>query len=220
MDDPARHVATIGGHRVLFVMATQQEYGAHLQSRIDPLITGVGPVEAAMETARALAALAHRGAAPDLVFTLGSAGSCRLAHTGVYQVSRVAYRDMDASALGVEKGRTPFLDMPAVIEIAHRIRGVPEASLATGASIVSGAGYDTIAQDMVDMETFAVLRAAMRHGVPMMGLRGISDGHTELSRYEDWTEYLHVIDEKLGAALDMFARQAETEGLSTLGGAA
>lgn len=214
MDDPARHVLPVGGHSVLFVMATSQEYGPHLQSRIDPLITGVGPVEAAVETARALAVLAHAGRLPDLVFTLGSAGSRRLDHAEVYQVSRVAYRDMDASALGFEKGRTPFVDEPAVIDLPHRIRGVPEASLSTGGNIVSGAAYEAIAEDMVDMESFAVLRAARRFRLPLMGLRGISDGKAELTGYGDWTEYLHVIDEKLAQALDLFARQMETEGLA------
>lgn len=214
MEDPARHILPVGGHSILFVMATSQEYGPHLKSRIDPLITGVGPVEAAVETARALAILAHRGQLPQLVFTLGSAGSRRLDHAQVYQVARVAYRDMDASALGFEKGRTPFLDEPAVIELPHRIKGVPEASLSTGGAIISGAAYDAIAEDMVDMESFAVLRAARRHHLPLMGLRGISDGKAELARYEDWTEYLHVIDEKLAAALDVFARQLEGEGLA------
>ncbi|MFG1284535.1 5'-methylthioadenosine/S-adenosylhomocysteine nucleosidase [Xanthobacter autotrophicus] len=213
MTDPARHLSSIGGHSILFVMATSQEYGPHLKSRIDPLITGVGPVEAAVETARALALLAHQNLLPDLVFTLGSAGSRSLDHAEVYQVARVAYRDMDASALGFEKGRTPFLDEPAVIELVHRIKGVPEASLSTGANIVSGAAYDAIAEDMVDMESFAVLRAARRHGLPLIGLRGISDGKAELTGYGDWTEYLHVIDEKLGSALDLFARQLEAEGL-------
>lgn len=214
MTDIARHVLSIGGHPVLFVMATAQEYGPHLKSRIDPLITGVGPVEAAVETAQALAALSHAGRLPHAVFTLGSAGSRRLDHAEVYQVARVAYRDMDASALGFEKGRTPFLDEPAVIELAHRIPGVPEASLSTGANIVSGAAYDAIAEDMVDMESFAVLRAARRFNLPLIGLRGISDGKSELTGYGDWTEYLHVIDEKLAAALDLFAAQLTAEGLA------
>lgn len=209
MDDPRRHVRAVGGHNVLFIMATAQEYGPHLQRHIEPLITGVGPVEAAAATSAALAYLSHHGAAPDLVFTLGSAGSRLLDHAEVYQVASVSYRDMDASVLGFEKGRTPFLDHPAVIPLPHRIAGIPAASLSTGGAIISGAAYDAIADEMVDMESYAVLRAAHRFGVEMMGLRGISDGRTELARYEDWTEYLHVIDEKLAAALDAFAAQLE-----------
>ena len=43
---------------------------------------------------------------------------------------------------------------------------------------------------------------------------GISDGKAELTGYGDWTEYLHVIDEKLAAALDLFAAQVTAEGLA------
>ncbi len=200
-------VATIGGLNVLFVMATEQEYGPHLRKRIAPLITGVGPVEAAAGTAAALAALPEL---PNLVFSLGSAGSRTLEHASIYQIASVAYRDMDASALGFEKGLTPFLDEPAVIEIRERIPDIPAASIATGASIVSGKGYDGVAADMVDMESYAVLRAARRFGVPMIGLRGISDGRSELTSIHDWTEYLHIIDERLAGAIDAFAAHVET----------
>jgi adenosylhomocysteine nucleosidase len=210
--DPRRHLADIGGLSVLFVMATEQEYGPHLKARIDPLITGVGPVEAAAASGAALASLAHRGALPDLLFTLGSAGSRRLDHAEIYQVASVAYRDMDCSPLGFERGVTPFLDEPAVIPIEHRIPRIPAATLSSGANIVSGAGYDLVDTDMVDMETYSVLRAARRFGLPMIGLRGITDGRTELTGYHDWAEYLHIVDEKLAAALDLFDAHVKSGG--------
>jgi len=110
---------------------------------------------------------------------------------------------MDASPLGFEKGRTPFLDLPATVPLPLRLAGVREATLSTGAAIVSGAAYDTIAEEMVDMETFAVLRACQLFFVPLIALRGISDGAAELRHVDDWTECLHVIDEKLAAAVKM-----------------
>lgn len=213
LPDPRRHVAKIGGLSVLFIMATEQEYGPHLKARIDPLITGVGPVEAAAATAAALAVLVQETARPDLVLTLGSAGSRRLAHAEIYQAASVAYRDMDCSPLGFPRGITPFLDEPAVIEIPHRIPGIAAATLSSGANIVSGAGYDAIDADMVDMESYSVLRAARRFGVPVIALRGISDGRAELTGLHDWTEYLHVIDAKLAAALDRFREFAAGGGI-------
>ena len=60
-----------------------------------------------------------------------------------------------------------------------------------------------IEADMVDMETYAVLRACQSFGVPLLALRGISDGAAELAHVGDWTQYLHVIDEKLAAAIDL-----------------
>jgi adenosylhomocysteine nucleosidase len=198
-------------------MATEQEYGEHLRRMIDPLMTGVGPVESAADMGVALATLRHAGRLPDLVFTLGSAGSRTLENAGVYQMKSVAYRDMDASLLGFEKGVTPFLDHPAVIEIPHQIPGIPAASLSTGGAIISGPGYDAIGADMVDMESFAVLSAARRFDVPTIGLRGISDGKADLTGFHDWTEYLHIIDEKLSAAIETFAGHAAAGSFSLRG---
>jgi adenosylhomocysteine nucleosidase len=195
-------VETLSGRRVLFVMAARAEYGPALQSRIRPLITGVGPVEAAVATSAALATTPV-----DLVVSLGSAGSARLDHCAVYQASAVAWRDMDASALGFPRGETPFLGLPARLPLPLRLPGIPAATLSTGANIVSGPAYASIAEDMVDMETWAILRAAMSHGRPLLALRGISDGQAPLTGLHDWTEYLHIIDDRLGAAVDLIAAE-------------
>jgi len=195
-------ITEIGGMRLLFVMAVDAEYGPHLKRRFTPLMTGVGPVEAGVRLGAELALLSERGALPDLVVSLGSAGSRVLEQTEIYQASSVAYRDMDVSALGFERGATPFLDLPAIVPLGHAIPGIRQASLSTGAAIVSGAAYDAIAADMVDMETFAVLRACQLFGVGMVGLRGISDGAADLKHVDDWRQYLHVIDEKLAACVD------------------
>lgn len=190
----------IAGLPVLFVMAAQPEYGPALRARIRPLMTGIGPVEAAVQLTAALSGMAER---PRLIVSLGSAGSARLAQTEVYQVGAVAYRDMDASALGFQRGCTPLLDLPRVIDLPHRIPGLPVASLSTGASIVSGPAYGTVEEEMVDMETFAHLRTAQHFGLPLIGLRGISDGAEELRELTDWTRYLDVIDGRLARAVDL-----------------
>lgn len=201
----------IGGKRVLFVMAAEAEYGPHLKQRFAPLITGVGPVEAGVRLGAELATAAATGGAPDFVVSLGSAGSRILEQTEIYQVTSVSYRDMDASVLGFEKGVTPFVHtaagetLPAVIPLPFRIPGIPEATLSTGANIVSGSAYDAIEAEMVDMETFAVLRACQLFDIPLIGLRGISDGAADLHHVDNWREYLHVIDEKLAVAVDRLA---------------
>lgn len=193
---------SISGKSILFVMAVEAEYGPFLRSRIDPLMTGVGPVEAAVALTRTLSKLEEESQRPDLVVSLGSAGSAKLEQTEIYQASSVSYRDMDASPLGFEKGRTPFLDLPAALELPLRIPGIPTASLSTGANIVSGPAYDGIDADMVDMETFAVLRSCQAFNLPLIGLRGISDGKAELKHVDDWKEYLHVVDRKLALTVD------------------
>lgn len=206
-------VVNIGARAVLFVMAAEPEYGPHLRQRIAPLMTGVGPVEAAVELTHALTLLQDSPLKPDLVISLGSAGSRKLEQTKVYQVSSVSYRDMDASPLGFEKGRTPFLKYPVKIELRASIPGVPRASLSTGGNIVSGSAYDMIDADMVDMETFAILRACQRFQLPLIGLRGISDGKEELRHVGNWTEYLHVIDENLAITVDHLAHILDNDEL-------
>jgi len=182
-------------------MAADAEYGPHLKAIFTPLMIGVGPVEASITLTRALMELKADGALPDLVVSLGSAGSRRLKRTEVYQVTSVAYRDMDASAFGFEKGVTPFLDLPATVPLNIRIPDVKEASISTGASIVAGSAFDAVGEDMVDMETFACLRVCQGFGVPLVGLRGISDGDADVEHIGDWLEYLHIVDEKLAIAV-------------------
>ncbi len=187
---------------ILYVMAAPAEYGPHLRARITPLMTGIGPVEAAIVVTRALAEAKVAGSLPSLVVSLGSAGSRTLEQCEVYQAYSVSYRDMDASALGFAKGQTPLLDLPPVLPLLPLVDGLKGASLSTGANVVSGAAYDAIEADMVDMETYATLRACQSFDVPLLALRGISDGVAELNHLADWTQYLHIIDEKLAAAVD------------------
>lgn len=187
----------VGVKSILFVMAADAEYGSHLKQIISPVMCGVGPVEAAVEVTHVLTELSSRGELPDLLVSLGSAGSRTLEQAEVYQASSVSYRDMDASPLGFEKGRTPFLDLPAENDLPIVISGVPSARLSTGANIVSGDAYNDIDADMVDMESFAILRCCMKFAIPIIALRGISDGAEELEKYADWTEYLNIIDQKL-----------------------
>lgn len=192
---------------ILYVMATRHEYGPALQSRIDPLITGVGPVEAAVVVAAELARRSAGGNPPALVVSLGSAGSYRLAQCGVYQAREVSWRDIDARPIGFERGVTPFLDLPPVLPLGPYVPDVPAATLSTGADIVSGAdAYRRIGADMADMETYAVLRACHRFSLPLIALRGISDGAEELRHIDGWTECLDIIDEALAAAVERLER--------------
>ena len=186
-----------GGRRVLFVMATQAEYLCELRKRFEPFVCGVGPVEAASTTALRLA----QGDA-DLVVSLGSAGSARLPQGHVAQVSHVSYRDMDATALGFAPGATPFLDLPAIVELGSPVPGIPPARLATGASVVSGEGYSSIDADMVDMETWGVMRACQLHNIRLVGLRAVSDGSEPLGGYRDWADHLPRVDRALAEAVD------------------
>jgi adenosylhomocysteine nucleosidase len=97
------------------------------------------------------------------------------------------------------------------MELPYRIPGIAEARLSTGANVVSGVAYDAIDADMVDMETYAILRVCQKFDVPLIGLRGISDGKEELKKLSDWTAYLHVIDEKLADAVGKLRKALEND---------
>ncbi len=183
-------------------MAVDNEYKKHLEKRFKPLFTGVGPVEAAISLSKTLAQLSSINSLPDIIISLGSAGSATLEQTEIYQACSISYRDMDASPLGFEKGKTPFLDQPAIIKMPLTLPHIPIASLSTGANIISGNAYKNINADMVDMESYALLRTCQTYNIPMIALRGISDGKHELNHIDDWQQYLHIIDEKLAYIID------------------
>jgi len=82
----------VGATQILFMMATEAEYGPELARRFNPLFTGVCPVEAASAVSAAPASLEVVGCLPDLAVSLESAGSASVQQTEVDQVSRVSYR--------------------------------------------------------------------------------------------------------------------------------
>lgn len=197
-------LTALGKKRALFVMAAEPEYGPHLRARFVPLITGIGPVEAALHVGVALARLEAAGTLPDLIVCLGSAGSRRCALGSIHQIGSVSWRDMDASALGVEPGVVPYLDEPKDLPLETPL-DLPVATLSSGGDVVSGDHWDRVSADMVDMETYAVARAARTFGVPLVGLRGVSDGPGELAGAHDWHKLLGYLDGELAKAVDLLA---------------
>lgn len=191
----------------LYVIAAEQEYGPALRARIEPLIVGIGPIDAAITLASHLRGLADADVLPDRVVSLGSAGSQRRPVGSVWQIAGVSWRDMDATALGFERGVTPFCDQPAMVPLAVPLADVPLATLSTGADVLSGDGYARIDTDLCDMETYAIARTCRRFGVPLAGYRAVSDGPGELSGVSDWTGMLHVVDARLAEVVDLLERQ-------------
>ena len=197
-------VTSFGTKRALFVMAAEPEYGPNLRARFVPLITGIGPVEAALHVGITLARLEAGGTLPDLIVCLGSAGSRRCALGAIHQISSVSWRDMDATPLGIEPGVVPHLEEPKDLPLETPL-DLPVATLSSGGDVVSGSGWDRISADMVDMETYAVARAARMFGIPLIGLRGVSDGPGELAGAHDWHKLLGYLDGELAKAVDMLA---------------
>jgi adenosylhomocysteine nucleosidase len=188
----------INGLKIMTLIANSAEYGASMQSKnINPDFIGVGPIEATFHTTYLLMNAISAGNKPDIIFSVGTAGSHTLKQCGLYQINSISYRDMDASVFGFDVGVTPFADYDAEFKLPVLFDDMPTASLATGASVVGHDGFKNIDADCVDMESYAVKRVADFFNIPMIGLRGISDGHAPANGIATWEEYLDIIDVKI-----------------------
>lgn len=155
---------------MLVVAATERELA--LLDGFDTFCCGVGPVEAALQTSRALAERR-----PDAVVHVGIAGSRTLPPPALVVGSESVHCDVldPGSTLSrVERARPDG----ALLE---RVRAaLPEAHvlpIATCAKVGGGTGFDVEA-----MEGFGVLRACELAGVPAVELRAISNSPDEADR--------------------------------------
>jgi futalosine hydrolase len=166
---------------ILLVAATDRELGGH-----DGLVCGVGPVEAASATARALALRRF-----DAVLHVGLAGA-RAVPIGTFVVGTDAvYSDLSAD--------WPVVDHAAADpRLVRAIRAAVPAceALPVHTSAAVGGTRDAATGPLVEaMEGFGVLRASALAGVPAVEVRVISNELGEPDRAR-WS---------LGAGLDALA---------------
>jgi adenosylhomocysteine nucleosidase len=193
----------VDGISILTLIAAQEEYGVALKAIIpDAKIIGVGPIESAFNTTKILMSLGHQNMLPDIIFSVGTAGSAILDQAELYQISSVTYRDMDCRVFGFEKGVTPFVNYPAEIQLPVLFDDIPTANLSSGAMIIAKQAealisFKDIPEDCVDMETYSIARIGYDFKIPVIGLRGISDGKENVIGIKSWENYLSFIDEKI-----------------------
>jgi futalosine hydrolase len=155
---------------VLVVAATEREL-ARVQGA-ETLVCGIGPVEAALQTARALAQ-----SRPEAVLHVGIAGARSLETLSVVIGSEAVYCDVIDTASTLPRVEREKPD-PSLVQLA-RI-ALPEAHvlpIATCAKVGGGAECDVEA-----MEGFGVLRACALAGVPAVEVRVISNDPSEPDR--------------------------------------
>jgi nucleoside phosphorylase len=157
---------------VLVIAATPFEL-AWAGTGVRTLACGIGPVEAAAATARALAL----GPAPAAVVQVGIAGA-RLASgivPGAVVLGSVArYADL-AAEIPLEK---VVAADPAILELARAALPLaPVVEIATSAAVGGSASCPVEA-----MEGFGVLRACALAGVPAIELRAIANVVEERDR--------------------------------------
>jgi futalosine hydrolase len=171
---------------VLIVAATEPEL-AHV-SHAETLVCGIGPVEAAIATARALAERA-----PSAVLHVGIAGARTLPPLTVVVGSEAVYCDL-AAAIPVVDRVEPDADLSARVRTA--LPGAVVAPVGTSAAVGRGAC------DVEAMEGFGVLRACAVAGVPAVELRVVSNviGEEDRSRWR-FEEAFVVLGDAVGRVL-------------------
>ena len=156
---------------ILVVAATAREL--ECVAGAETLVCGIGPVEAALATAEALAA----GGAPRVLLHVGIAGAQALEPPALVLGSEAVYADiLDAQS----KLRWVERIEPDQALLAEARRVLPEAHvlpIATSARVGGG----TVCQ-VEAMEGFGVLRAAARAGVPALEVRAVSNTVGERDR--------------------------------------
>jgi futalosine hydrolase len=153
---------------ILVVAATDFELCGH-----EGLVSGIGPVEAALTMARELAS-----DPPQAVLNIGVAGSRGLTPGSLVVGTEAVYCDLSAAIPVVDRARPD----PELMALAHA--GVPEAvalPIATSATVGgSNGGHETFRAE--GMEGFAVLRACEIAGIPAVEVRAISNDISQPNR--------------------------------------
>jgi nucleoside phosphorylase len=155
---------------VLVIAATEREIA--LLAGHDTFSCGIGPVEAALRTARAL-----EERRPEAVAHVGIGGSRTLEPPALVLGSEAVYCDV------IDPGSTfPRIERasPDAALLERARSALPEAlvlPIATCGQVGGGTGFDVEA-----MEGFGVLRACELAGVPAVELRAISNSPDEVDR--------------------------------------
>ena len=161
----------------------------------ETLVVGVGPVEAAVHTARRLAV-----DPPDAVLHVGIAGARAASGLRIGDVvigTEARYSDLAAALDSLVAVVLP--DPGLLARVAALLPGAIEAPIATSAHV--GGGDDACPVEA--MEGFAVLRAARQAGVPAIELRAISN-HVEERDRARW-DVPAAVDAVAGAGRDVLA---------------
>ncbi len=173
----------------LLVLALHSE-AQFLRTTLPVLITGVGKVNAALAVAEVLAG----GLLPSEVVNFGTAGALRPGLVGTHEVSEVLEHDLDGDILQAMTGGRHT----ERITLAGR-----GPVLATGDVFVDDdllrARLGTVA-DLVDMEGYAVARAAGRRGVPVRLIKHVSDEAGD-GAARTWAEAVEDCARRLAASV-------------------
>ena len=155
---------------MLVVAATERELA--LLEGLDTFCCGIGPVEAALQTARVL-----EERKPDFVVQAGIAGSRTLEPPALVLGSETVYCDVIDSGSTLPRVERVRPDAALLDRVSAALPDALVRPIATCGKVGAGTDYDVEA-----MEGFGVLRACELAGVPAVELRAISNSPDEADR--------------------------------------
>lgn len=180
---------SISTDRPLIVVALEEE-ATHLHlTDLPVLVTGAGKVNAAVAVATVLG-----DHSPKSVINLGTAGALKDGLTGIHVVSQVRQHDLDDKAIHALTGL--HFGLPIDLEGMGPV-------LTTGDVFVDDPVLRArLAEsaDLVDMEGYAVAKAAQAADVPVMLVKMVSDGAGGQA-LRTWRETVDDCAEQLGTWL-------------------
>jgi futalosine hydrolase len=157
---------------ILIVAATEFEAALLDGAPARSIVSGVGPVEAALATARAIAE-----ERPSAIVQIGIAGAQTLPHASIVLGSEAVYCDVIDPLARIPRVER---EQPDAGLLATARRALPDAHvLPIGTTGRVGGGVDC---EVEAMEGFGVLRAAALAGVPALEVRAVSNPVTEPDR--------------------------------------
>ena len=155
---------------MLVVAATERELA--LLGGLETFCCGIGPVEAALQTARVLE---ERN--PDAVIHVGIAGSKTLEPTTLVLGSEAVYCDVIDPESTLSRIERAHPDAALLERARAALAEAHVLPIATCGKVGRGTGFEVEA-----MEGFGVLRACELAGVPAVELRAISNSPDEADR--------------------------------------
>ncbi|WP_187477328.1 nucleosidase [Amniculibacterium sp. G2-70] len=180
--------------RPLFVFAMKEE-AVNLFDDYQLIFTGLGKINASYELTKAIAKYA-----PDIIINLGTAGSTLFNRGEVVCCNQFVQRDMDVSALGFEKFKTPFAKEESILKYGLELDELNLGTCGTGDSFETE--HRNTEYNVVDMEAYALAAIAQREQIPFLCLKYISDGADD-NAVDDWNEGVKKAAKALKSSLGL-----------------
>jgi futalosine hydrolase len=155
---------------ILVVAATQRELDG--AGGADTLVCGIGPLEAALATARAL-----EERRPSAILHVGIAGARTLAPPAIVIGSESIYCDLVDERSVIPRVDRVAPDAPLLESVRRALPDAHVVPIATSARVGGGTACEVEA-----MEGFGVLRAAALASVPAVEVRAVSNAVGEPDR--------------------------------------